>query len=69
MSDAVEDIIQQNVSELRKNAFGDDADDAKSLPWAREQAWMIVDMLSKKPEVRISDSFIKSYSRRLDFVS
>ncbi|KAJ7702409.1 exonuclease [Mycena rosella] len=33
VEEAVEDIIARGVSELRKNAFGDDADDAKSLPW------------------------------------
>ena len=28
---AVDDIIARGESELRKNAFGDDAEDAKSL--------------------------------------
>lgn len=48
----MEDIINQSVSELQKNAFGDDVDDAKSLPWAREQIWLIVNLLAKQPEVR-----------------
>lgn len=51
VKDAVEDIIYQGVGELRKNAFGDDVDDAKSLPWAREQVWHVVHLLSKQPEV------------------
>ncbi|KAJ7090200.1 RNA12 protein-domain-containing protein [Mycena belliarum] len=51
VDEAVEDIIARGVSELRKNAFGDDADDAKSLPWGREQAWSLFKLLSKQAEV------------------
>ncbi|KAJ7093140.1 RNA12 protein-domain-containing protein [Mycena epipterygia] len=51
VDEAVEDIITRGVSELRKNAFGDDTDDAKSLPWAREQAWSLFKLLSKQAEV------------------
>ncbi|KAJ7134886.1 RNA12 protein-domain-containing protein [Mycena epipterygia] len=54
VEEAVEDIITRGVSELRKNAFGDDVDDAKSLPWAREQAWSLFKLLSKQAEVRDS---------------
>ncbi|KAJ7286029.1 RNA12 protein-domain-containing protein [Mycena rebaudengoi] len=50
VAEAVEDIITRGVSELRKNAFGDDADDAKSLPWGREQAWGLLKLLSKQSE-------------------
>ncbi|KAF5324550.1 hypothetical protein D9611_004476 [Ephemerocybe angulata] len=55
VQDAVEEIVNQNVSELRKNAFGDDMDDAKSLPWSREQVWHIINLLSKKPEIAYYD--------------
>ena len=51
--EAVDDIIVRGVSELRKNAFGDDVEDAKSLPWSREQAWTLMKQLSKQPEVRV----------------
>lgn len=51
--DAVEDIVSRNVVELRKQAFGDDAEDAKSLPWTRSQAWKIVQLLAKHGEVRM----------------
>jgi RNA12 protein len=51
VEEAVEDIIQRGMSELRKNAFGDDIEDSKSLPWTREQAWAIIQQLSKKVEV------------------
>ncbi len=51
ISEAVEDIITRGVAELRKNAFGDDAEDAKTLPWTREQAWKVLKLLVKKPEV------------------
>ncbi len=51
--DAVEDIVNRNVVELRKQAFGDDAEDAKSLPWTRSQAWKIVQLLAKNEQVRM----------------
>lgn len=53
VEDAVEDIIVRGIGELRKNAFGDDAEDAKGLPWSAEQAWAILKLLSKQAEVRI----------------
>jgi hypothetical protein len=49
--DAVDDIVLRNVVELRKQAFGDDAEDAKSLPWTRTQAWRVVQELAKDGEV------------------
>lgn len=52
VKEAVDDIITRSVIELRKSAFGDDADDAKTLPWTRPQAWKIVNDLAKKHEVR-----------------
>ena len=60
VSEAVEDIINRGVAELRKNAFGDDTEDAKSLPWTREQAWHVLKALAKTPEVGY-------YSILLDF--
>ena len=53
VEEAVDDIVTRGVSELRKNAFGDDIEDAKSLPWTREQAWILLKQLSKQPEVRV----------------
>ena len=50
---AVDDIISRGVSELRKSAFGDDAEDAKSLPWTREQAWKLMKELAKRNEVSV----------------
>ena len=50
--DAIDDIVLRNVVELRKQAFGDDAEDAKSLPWTRAQAWRIIQELAKHGEVR-----------------
>lgn len=44
--------MHRDVGELRKNAFGDDAEDAKNLPWTREQAWQLFKQLTKKGEVR-----------------
>lgn len=51
VEEAVEDIINKEVAELRKNAFGDDINDAKGLPWSREQAWVVLRLLSKADEV------------------
>ncbi|KAG7086673.1 hypothetical protein E1B28_002613 [Marasmius oreades] len=51
VKDAIEEIINRSVAEQRKCAFGDDAEDAKSLPWTREQAWFVLKMLSQKSEV------------------
>jgi hypothetical protein len=51
VQEAVEDIISRGVGELRKNAFGDDLEDSKALPWTREQAWVVLKQLSKQEEV------------------
>ncbi|KAI0670636.1 RNA12 protein-domain-containing protein [Trametes maxima] len=51
VEEAVEDIVIRGVSELRKNAFGDDVEDAKNLPWSREQAWILMKQLSKQPQI------------------
>lgn len=55
IEDAVEDIIQCGIGKLRKNAFGDDAEDAKNLPWAPEQAWAIFKRLAKDSEIPYHD--------------
>ncbi|KAL1746991.1 RNA12 protein-domain-containing protein [Schizophyllum fasciatum] len=55
VEDAVEDIVSRGVAELRKNAFGDDADDAKNLPWSREQAWHVLRQLAKQEEIPYQD--------------
>ena len=49
--DAVEDIIRQGVTELRKRAFGEDADDVRSLSWSREQAWAVFRALASRDTV------------------
>ncbi|KZT03537.1 uncharacterized protein LAESUDRAFT_761884 [Laetiporus sulphureus 93-53] len=51
VQEAVDDIITRGVSEIRKNAFGDDLDDAKNLPWTREQAWALMKKLARQPEI------------------
>ncbi|CAE6424890.1 unnamed protein product [Rhizoctonia solani] len=55
VTDAVDEIIHRGVSEMRKNAFGDDLEDAKSLPWRREQAWSILRSLAAKDEIPYAD--------------
>lgn len=49
--DAVDDIVLRTVIELRKLAFGDDSEDAKTLSWTRAQAWKVVSELAKGKEV------------------
>ncbi|EIM82494.1 exonuclease [Stereum hirsutum FP-91666 SS1] len=56
--DAVDDIVRRGVSELRKNAFGDDMEDAKALPWTREQAWAVLKALSGANEVPYHDVLV-----------
>ena len=51
VEDAVEDIITRGVNELRRTAFGEDAEDAKTFSWSREQAWALLKQLAKKIEV------------------
>ncbi|KAG6879038.1 hypothetical protein C0992_005663 [Termitomyces sp. T32_za158] len=58
VENAVENIISRGVAELRKNAFGEDVDDAKSLPWTREQAWTLIKLLSEHQEVSYYDVLI-----------
>jgi hypothetical protein len=53
IEDAVEDIISRSIGELRKNAFGEDIEDAKSLSWTREQAWAVLKQLAQKAEVSL----------------
>lgn len=50
-TDAVEDIIRQRVSELRKRAFGEDVDDVRNLSWSREQAWAVLRALASRDAV------------------
>ena len=67
IEDAVEDIITRGVGELRKNAFGDDAEDAKDLPWTRAQAWGLMKLLAKEGEVCVSLKFFRSLPHALSY--
>ncbi len=62
MEDAVEDIVYREVGEVQKKAFGDDSDDAKNLPWSREQAWSLFKQLAKKAEVSDHTQMLSPYS-------
>jgi RNA12 protein len=59
-TEAVEDIIRQGVSELRKRAFGDDADDARSLAWSREQAWAVLRALASRDTVPYHETLMNA---------
>ena len=56
VEDAVEDIITRGVNELRRTAFGEDAEDAKTFSWSREQAWVVMKRLAISDEVRRDDN-------------
>nr|GAT47512.1 predicted protein [Mycena chlorophos] len=58
VADAVEDIIARGLSELQKKAFADDVEDAKHLPWTREQAWSVFKVLSKRDEVSYHETLL-----------
>ncbi|KAF7292929.1 hypothetical protein MIND_01192000 [Mycena indigotica] len=57
--EAVEDIIARGVNELQKNAFADDAEEAKQLPWTREQAWTLFKLLSKQSEINYHEALLE----------
>ncbi|KAJ1307477.1 hypothetical protein OPQ81_001576 [Rhizoctonia solani] len=59
VTDAVGEIIHRGISEMRKNAFGDDLEDAKSLPWTREQAWSVLRALAAKDEIPYADVLLE----------
>jgi hypothetical protein len=52
IEEAVEDIVTRGVGELRKNAFGEESEDTKSMGWSREQVFFILKGLAKSDEVR-----------------
>ncbi|KAI0030739.1 RNA12 protein-domain-containing protein, partial [Vararia minispora EC-137] len=58
VEEAVEDIVSRGASELRKSAFGDDVEDAKSLKWSREQAWTVLKALAVADEVPYHDVLV-----------
>lgn len=51
MRSLLADIISRSSTEIIKNCFGDDQEEAKSMPWTREQVWFLVKKLSKAREV------------------
>jgi RNA12 protein len=59
-AEAVEDIIRQGASELRKRAFGEDADDARSLSWSREQAWAVLRALARSDTVPYHETLMNA---------
>ncbi|CAG8467028.1 9747_t:CDS:10 [Ambispora leptoticha] len=45
-TEALNDLIVKSILEIRKYAFGDDAEDAKSIPWKAIQFWVIMKSLA-----------------------
>ena len=44
---AFRELLSKAVMEIRKHAFGDDAEDAKSIPWTGVQFWKVMVELAK----------------------
>jgi hypothetical protein len=65
---AIDDLISKNVVELRKAAFGDDAEDAKNLPWTRAQAWKVVSDLAKHGEVSYPPHTVRKIADDVDLI-
>ncbi|CAG8506974.1 6946_t:CDS:10 [Ambispora gerdemannii] len=45
--EALNDLIAKSIVEIHKYAFGDDAEDAKSIPWKGIQFWIIMKSLAR----------------------
>lgn len=69
IEDAVEDIITRGIGELRKNAFGEDAEDAKDLPWTRAQAWGLMKRLAKEGEVCLFPAVLSMFPHVLTSIT
>lgn len=52
LSQRCTDIISRSSTEIVKNCFVEDSEEAKALPWTREQVWYLVKALSKQKEVK-----------------
>ncbi|GAA5851794.1 hypothetical protein JCM9279_004412 [Rhodotorula babjevae] len=61
VGEAVDDIVQRNASELRKNLFGDDQDEADKLKWSRSQAWALVKALGDKGELKYNETLLTTF--------
>ncbi|GAA5821571.1 hypothetical protein JCM10212_006519, partial [Sporobolomyces blumeae] len=61
VDEAVQDIVSRSASEIRKNFFGDDEEEAKGLKWKREQAGAVVRGLSDKGELKYAETLLKTF--------
>lgn len=59
--EAIDDLVERNVVELKKYAFGDDSEDAKALPWTNPQVWSIFSELAKKDEVKYAQVLMNDF--------
>lgn len=65
VDEATDDIVYRSATEIRKNFFGDDEEEAKGLKWKREQAGAVMQGLCEKGEVStfFCDSFLAFRAR------
>lgn len=61
VSDAVDDLVARNATELRKNIFGDDVEESKALKWKRTQAWTLVKSLADAGKLKYADVLVNVF--------
>ncbi|GAA5942624.1 Yme2p [Sporobolomyces koalae] len=61
VEEATDDIVYRSATEIRKNFFGDDEEEAKGLKWKREQAGAIMQGLCKHGELKYAETLIKTF--------
>lgn len=60
-SEAVDDLIQRNASEIHKKLFGDDEEEAKSFKWSKQQALDLIKGLSEKGELKYAETLLTTF--------
>ncbi|GAA5982300.1 hypothetical protein JCM5350_006133, partial [Sporobolomyces pararoseus] len=61
VEEAMDDIVSRSATEIRKNFFGDDEEEAKGLKWKREQAGAVIKGLVKFGELKYAETLIKMF--------
>lgn len=49
--DALQDLVAKAIIDVRKLAFGDDSEDAKTISWSGVQFWKVMKELSSEESV------------------
>lgn len=57
-TDALQDLVAKAIIDVRKLAFGDDSEDAKTIPWSGVQFWNVMKGLSNEESVLYQIFFV-----------